>query len=438
MEFSSILCASFALTTSAFAGQVRVVGPSPAQYATVQSTLDAALDGDVVLVKAGSYPSFRTADRSVSIVAESGQIVTIQGAIRVIGLSSTRRVLVSGLSSIVTGVVGSAEMNSGLYLESNAGQVVVQDGTFTTFTNASTASGAFMRDCSGVSLVRTISRSTAFGRPGVSITTNASVDMQTSEARGAVGTAGAEPLSTFSIDGGNAGHGLEYLANSASFLFQSGCMNVGGKGGQGGYTGGLAGTQCGCPGRGGDGLLGQTIAGQLVLLATTSIGGAGGSTSTSAPGGCSGTPNGPPGHAIYLGPESWCTGSLVTPATQYATIAGSSRRLDGTKLVRDGGVFTLDFAGSPLELVDITLTRAQPGFQYQPANGGVLHVPNPIWIRMGDVPPAGTLSRSFLMRELAIEDPTVTYLFQARFNDQSTGQTRLSNEHALVAIDSSY
>ncbi len=206
----------------------------------------------------------------------------------------------------------------------------------------------------------------------------------------------------------------------------------GGDGGDGVWMGFY---QYGDGGRGGDGvLLGNSI-GDVVTLGITGIGGLGG-TYVSYGGGSGIMPNGlsvNPGQ----GWNSWCSGSPTVP-TSYSPLSGVPRVLTGSRLVRDDQRAVLQVLGSPGEIVEIAVSTAQPTFAYLPAHEGILHVRGANWIRMGIVPPSGSVSALFKLQALTPSNPGATYFAQARLRDPGTGAVRLSNLHTIVEVDSTF
>src|SRR5688572_23610743 len=113
----------------ALAGRARadvlVVGPAPA-FPSIQAAVNAAQDGDVVLVKGGTWPSFSIVDRALAIVADDGAVVNVSGAILVANLAATRDVVLSGLRA--TGMLAVFPQNVyGLHASNCAGSLRVQD-----------------------------------------------------------------------------------------------------------------------------------------------------------------------------------------------------------------------------------------------------------------------------------------------------------------------
>ena len=92
------LVSMIVLAPSAWADGVVIVGKSASvSYPRIQPAIDAASDGDVLLVAKGTYPGFTIHDRSVSIVAATGAKVVIEGQVRVTKLAAQRVVVLGGL-----------------------------------------------------------------------------------------------------------------------------------------------------------------------------------------------------------------------------------------------------------------------------------------------------------------------------------------------------
>src|SRR5262245_20334465 len=88
------------LATGASAQSVFVVAsvPGPGVFSTdIQPAVDAAADGDVVLVKAGAYSGFTINAKGVSVVADAGASVVANGLVFVSSLSASQNVLLQRL-----------------------------------------------------------------------------------------------------------------------------------------------------------------------------------------------------------------------------------------------------------------------------------------------------------------------------------------------------
>lgn len=105
---------------------VHVVAPSGGDFAQISDAVAAASDGDVILVKTGTYGGFTIAHKSLAVVADAGASVDVTAQIRVTGLSATLCVTLSGLHVFPT----TTSMQDALKLESCSGSVRVQSSTF--------------------------------------------------------------------------------------------------------------------------------------------------------------------------------------------------------------------------------------------------------------------------------------------------------------------
>jgi hypothetical protein len=113
-------CAVLLLPSLAFAGVLRV---GPGGFPTPQAAVDAALDGDTILIAPGNYPGFTITDEALAIAVESSGVVNC-GAVIVENLSSAKNVLVDGLRI-------SAASGIALKLRSNLGSVRIQSCSLT-------------------------------------------------------------------------------------------------------------------------------------------------------------------------------------------------------------------------------------------------------------------------------------------------------------------
>ncbi len=96
----SVVAAVLVLSSFApgVAGSVLVVDAlGGAPYTSIQAAVDAAANGDVVLVKAGIYGPVTIANKGVSVVADAGANVEIQGGVRIVETLAPHRVLLRGL-----------------------------------------------------------------------------------------------------------------------------------------------------------------------------------------------------------------------------------------------------------------------------------------------------------------------------------------------------
>jgi hypothetical protein len=445
----------------AIAGQVRVVGPAPAPYQTVQDAVSSAQEDDIVLVKSGSYESCRTVGRSVTVIADTGANVQFNNAVRVIELPADKLVVLSGLNAHGTYSSSLYELRSGLHVEDSTGQVLVQDCLFQSSTynvpyvygceRVSTMGGATVYNSSGVAFARCVLEGVSYPRntaAGLLVLAPALVSCDSVIARGTDGGPGPTTTGIGCGSYGDAYDGRAGLELNKSyplvpggpvpvgpgFVFAADTHTFGGLGGDScACGGGLWGGGCFCPGRGGDGFRGSDPASQLVLLANTGTPGLGGHTFQ--PGYPECTATGPTGQPVFTG-GSWCF--FFHQATPASQLAGTARKLTGSTLVRDNQLASLTFSGVPGEIAELAVSTKAATNVYQPASAGMLHVPSPAWSRVGTVGGTGQLTKAFKMRDLPLSSPGATIVAQARFRNPTTGATRLSNAHVVVVVDKSY
>ncbi len=108
------------------AGGVAIVGdPSQTSYSTIQAAIDAAHDGDVLLVGAGTYPAFTIAAHALSIFAAPNSLAQVNGNVQITNLAASQTVVLSGLHITSTGATGTQAPSPALYLLNDHGNVRV-------------------------------------------------------------------------------------------------------------------------------------------------------------------------------------------------------------------------------------------------------------------------------------------------------------------------
>jgi hypothetical protein len=85
------------LTALVRAGSVLVVDAAAGPCFDIQPAVDAAVHGDVALVRSGDYATFVVASRSVAVVADTGALVNVQGAVLVRNLDAGETCVFAGL-----------------------------------------------------------------------------------------------------------------------------------------------------------------------------------------------------------------------------------------------------------------------------------------------------------------------------------------------------
>jgi hypothetical protein len=356
---------------SASLGRVWVVdaasGPGT-DFTTIQAAVDAAVDGESVLVRPGTYASFAIVGKDVDVVADGGPVTVAGFELR--DLASSGSIVVRGLQS--TGVAG-----PGAAIVDCAGHVLVEactlvgadgDGVFVSPNfDPSGAPGAFVDGSTRVAFARSTLRggdgddyvplTVLFGAGGDGLRAVGSfVALYTCTALGGDGGDVADDDAAWT--GGAGGDGIEI---DAGFLFVSGGSATGGDGGRGGedFDGFTGSYTCGNGGPGGDGLRQSSpsigpVAVQLLAVVTN--GGAGGPPYFGAP--CA---SGADGEPVDVDPAA-----LLVLQQQFY-------RFRATSPVREGGTVDFVFGGEPGAFVVLGLAT-QPFFAPAAFLNGVLLV----------------------------------------------------------------
>lgn len=234
-----------ALAQASKAGEVRILDTTGTQhFATIQAAVDAAQDGDILLIGKGSYTGFRITDKSLAIFALEAGTVLVNGEVAVADLSDHRAVVLSGLSS------ASGDFGASLRVSNCGGHVRVQDCQFLRGYNQSVSGQCYSvpalsdaalgaTDSARIACVRSSFRggegfSDSFvgetGSHGVhSISSNIALyDCSVTGGKGG-------DTDDFDVCAGSGGAGISVASSSPPhWLFASGCTLGGG---HGGYSG---------------------------------------------------------------------------------------------------------------------------------------------------------------------------------------------------------
>ena len=327
------LCAALA----AVQGTVWTVDDDgPADFAVLGAAVGAAADGDMLLVKDGTYGSLLINGKSLAVVAEAGATVTVWGS-SVRNLGAVQWVLLRGLT------IGPGN-EEGLQVKSNAGAVWVEKCQVTGQAGDVGAwplgdwghdgfAGAVASDCSSV----VFTRCTLSGGDGADLWEE---DWDAWPAAGGDGLT-ADDSAVFLYDctlsGADAGSihdTLSYTGTTGGdgthletgFLFASGCVFTGGDGG-----GADEDSWYGC-GNGGDAGHGLHLAwgGPAAwLMESQTAGGTGGSKGGW---GCS---DGADGSSIHV------------DSGAFTSLAGEALHLTADSPVREGAVMSVGASGPP-------------------------------------------------------------------------------------------
>jgi len=420
---SRISSVALALSTLVFAapalpplgGNVLVVDDDgTAPFTAIQSAVNAAIDGDVVLVRPGNYSGFLVTNKSLVVVGDTGGAVTVQGAVRVLDLAASRTVVLANL--LVTGDSGvDVGLASGLDCADNAGIVRAESCSFTGGGFVSSG-GVRVRSSVDVSLTGCTLRG---GTAVTSTLASAAVDAANSsrvtvygcELDGAMGSAvSCSEVPPHGHTGGFGGWVRD------GFLFGSGSKF---SGGQSGDAPASSAFNCMATGSGGTGLFAEnadvrllncvTIAGQPGLLLDN---------------GC-----GPCGSLGYAGSAQF--GGTI------ATLPGSARNLHAPTPVIGGTSATIALAGTPGDRVSLLVSETTTPATFVPQWRGMLQVPNPRTggdtrvLAAGTIPASGQLNYALSLPAAGANARTV--FIQGLFHS-TQGEVVLSGARSLTAL----
>lgn len=344
---------------------------SPGSFADIQLAVDAAGEGDIILVRDGEYGAVSIHDKGVTLVADASgrpQIV----ALAVSGLAPSQAVTVRGFE-VARNV---ALLAPAIRLDDNEGLVALEDivatpmvalseGTAVATARVSACARAFLTRCTLVGPQISTNHIFVPAEPTLRCT-GSTVFVYDSSIAGSQGRHAGEFPSfghqVASVTGAPA------VQTTGGALFATGSSVRGGAGGNGYFWNE---TVCLPPSAGGTGLI---AGGSVTLLDTEVIGGAGG---VSAPG-CPGTSS--DGAATSI-----TTGSI-------ATIPQAARSYEVTSPIHEGQVATTTVTGQPGDVV-VVLIGFAPGGTYVPALKGALFSGGPLTVvALGALPPSGVLS----------------------------------------------
>ncbi|MCE9593156.1 MAG: hypothetical protein K8S98_03085 [Planctomycetes bacterium] len=364
-------------------GHVLTVG-SGQDFADLQSAIDAATDGDTVLVRAGNYTGFVIDGKALTVVVDEGAQVAVNGEARVEHLASGRLLLLSGLAT--TSTSGYA-----LYLRDNFGRIDVRGGSYRGHASlAPQQPGGAAARITKSGVVRVVGASVTGGNgwclspsgcawgpsSGGFALFARSTALELFDSTLTGGSGGTDWTDT-AYDGGYGGHAYE---SPDVVLFASNSSFRGGNGGSGGEEQGccsLFGIEAGRGGDGGNGvLLGSTPPGVeqpiAALLDCDTYGGAAGFGGLGYC--CSNGANGTPGQPVKVQNGS------------HTPIADVARVATGPRVVRENTPLALQFQGVAGDRVWMRVESASPNVV-----GSIpLRVPKPK--QLGVVPASGTLA----------------------------------------------
>jgi hypothetical protein len=418
------------LALSAAAQSVWVVDDTPGvgvDFASIQTAVDAAADGDVLLVRAGTYSAFTIFAKSLVVSAELAAQVKVQGGIGVRGLLPTQSVVLRGLD-----VVNPHE--EGATLKNDAGPVWIEDCTLVGGVGDNSLDGLFAGE-------------PLHSFPAALVEGCDEVVFARCELRGGHGLTLWDE--EYQYDAGDDGHGLSLDGGRVS-LFA--CQLVGGEGGD------VQDTTTDTGGLGGDAA--RVASGSLFASGAHFAGGDGG-WGDSDLWGCGGGGSGGDGVQLSFGgsPElrhQDCsfdpgTGGIGGPgcsagpdgldvrvvAGTAVALSGAARGLSVSSPHREGESATFAFEGVAGDAVVAAVSAAQGHLPLDAFAGTLVLDPAFLVYPMGTVPAGGVLSVPVAIPGAA--DPATLarrVLVQSAHVDGSPA-VWLGHGSALLMLDSS-
>jgi len=417
------VCALISSSSIALAGQVWVVGPSE-PLVQIHDAVTVAADGDVILVRPGTYEPFAVVGKSLTIQGDPGATVLLF-ALPGFGLGDhTIQVydLVPGQSLTVRGIdfdLIYLEPVAALYVENCQGSVLFEDCTFV----ASHGPGAQVGSSSSVTFEDCVIRSNGPFEPAASTSwevnpglgvQGANVFLFDSEI---VGSTGYDALGFFDVLTSDGGPGLSL---HAGLVYATGCTITGGEGGS--YSE-LWHGPCFALGDGGPGMAVDELFGasRVILLETAVSGGLGGQPDP--------TCSDPPGAD---GPDR------IVQAGTVQDLAGTGRSFDCASPAREGMTIDVAYAGLPGDSVYLVLSRGPGfGFLYEPlliaphVDLGTFHIS-----LRGVLPSSGVLAEVHRAPQLGTGVLSAQFTAQALYID-AQGNWFLSGPSQTLVLDHS-
>jgi hypothetical protein len=409
------------LASAAAAQNVIVVdaaGGPGSDYTDVVAAMQGAQDGDLLLVRAGSYDSGAlatgTSGKSRAIFADAGAAVVLRSSLGVENLSAAQWFSMRGIDVESKYLLPSVGFS--LMLQHCDGAVRIQDCEFRPIDTTGFAS-AFALDCANIALAGIDVRAALDGAPALSTgiagmgwTTSTGV-IHMSTFRGNLATAHPSPIALQPINGSVG------LVIMASRLHAAGNTINGGNGAPGFVIG--SGPGCIAGGNGGSAL---QVGVDAVVSSTNDA-----NLQPGAPGAGAGSCSaGQPGAPVGLAGGS------------YIPLSETARTLGTTSTVREGQALTATATGLAGELVVLLVSDKAGYLEFSGIACPLLLDSAAVPVVLGTI--AGTpgqsaaKSQSATIQELGAGVEGALVRFQAAFID-ATGKVHLSNESDSLLLD---
>ncbi len=361
-----LVSVSLLVASSLSAQAITVDDDDPgADFATIGAATVAAAEGDVIVVRDGTYTEFVTVTgKSLSIVADVGASVLWGGQLRLMGLAPSQPFVLTGVT--IEALAAPFDALAPLVVDGCQGVVWVEDCSFSSFSQSVVSANCIeVEDSSRVVLTRVSALGgnvfgvSVPGGPGLRVASS-SVYAFDSVLEG--GPGGQDPSTP--SDGGPGALLLEQ-----GFLYASGSTLLGGVGGIGGSIFG-----CADSGGGGTGLQMVDVSAQAALIDTATVGGPPGGFEGA--GVCDPGPNGTP-RDIQAG-----TVNDLTPNLPHD--------LDATSPVVSGQPITITVSATPGEFAIVGYSPGPFAFYVPGLLGPTLLQQPTSSVPVGFVPAGGT------------------------------------------------
>ena len=400
------------LGATAVADVIYVDASGNGQYTSIQAAIDAAADGDVLLVRTGTYAGFTLDNRALWVVADAGALPKVTNMVTVRNVASSKAVLLSGLEIAPFNNASFTEI--ALKLEGNASHVRVQGCTL----RGSSGGPAPIAGGAGASILN--SMKVAFvgcslygghgggvplwvslgGKGGDGATTQGSiVAFYDCLLKGGVGGDADYTRQERAGDGGDGCHVLDYG------ILASGCQ----------FQGGMGGGYATIPGKGGNGL--RVDAGQAQYIGSTFAGGLGGMS--------------------YFG-NAGASGLPQTGSGVFNQIAGSARKISAPALAAENSTVQVQLSGEPGDRFWLLQSRL-PEFVYSPAYAGVrlvLQMALSSQVPHATLTASGTATVPIFVPDIGPGTPVARQYWQCIVLS-STGQVRLGSALHVAVLNCS-
>jgi len=386
----------FAPLTAGVVLEVSPTGP----FTQIEAAVNAANDGDLVLVHGGTYTSFTVQSKSLTVVADTAAIVNLQGGVRVLDLAAGQTVCLIGLHAF-DDPDPFPPFPWGLRAESNLGRVRCEHCEFVGSWDGN--DGVSIESCADVSFVACQLR----GSAGVSVggagarAIGSTLTFFDCSVRGGDGTVS----DSNSIPSGGGGQGLH--AENCT-IFSSNAGFLGGAGGFG-YVSQLFAP---APGAGGAGV--ELVPGCQMRLLDTAL-----------DGGEFGDPDYPDADAPN------------TIGGTFTQLSGTKRTMTVPNPVRELTPLSFSFHGAPGENVYL-LVGLEPGLQWDPAHEANFLLASPFRrLPVGTTNGSGDLGVSLPLSDLGAGVQFDMFYLQPVFVGPG-GAQQLGTPITLAALDQSF